>query len=183
MIHAKTLVADGWLSKVGSTNLNFQPGRQLGDRSGVEDTDFASQMEELFRGRRLQKQGGPTGRVRTTPEGPARSPGGHHRQRCAPVSSAAARDLGGPLQGWHHRLPEGHPPADPRARHRRRRERRPARGVSARRPFPRLIAWHAAVGAFGGAVVRDPIDASNREPDRPESGRSEGWKIWNRTKI
>ena len=49
MIHAKTLVADGWLSKVGSTNLNFSSLAANWEIDlVVEDTDFAGQMEELF---------------------------------------------------------------------------------------------------------------------------------------
>jgi cardiolipin synthase A/B len=49
MIHAKTLVADGWLSKVGSTNLNFSSLAANWEIDlVVEDTDFASQMEDLF---------------------------------------------------------------------------------------------------------------------------------------
>jgi cardiolipin synthase len=49
MIHAKTLVADGWLSKVGSTNLNFSSLAANWEIDlVVEDTDFASQMEQLF---------------------------------------------------------------------------------------------------------------------------------------
>ena len=49
MIHAKTLVADGWLSKVGSTNLNFSSLAANWEIDlVVEDTDFADQMEQLF---------------------------------------------------------------------------------------------------------------------------------------
>ena len=49
MIHAKTIVADGWWSKVGSTNLNVS---SLGANWEVdlvaEDEDFAKEMEKLF---------------------------------------------------------------------------------------------------------------------------------------
>src|SRR5919112_136437 len=49
MIHAKTLVADGWWSKVGSTNLNFSSLVANWEIDlVVEDNDFARQMEELF---------------------------------------------------------------------------------------------------------------------------------------
>src|ERR671920_206683 len=49
MIHAKTLVADGWLSKVGSTNLNFSSLAANWEIDlVVEDTGFADQMERLF---------------------------------------------------------------------------------------------------------------------------------------
>ncbi|HEX2728324.1 MAG TPA: phospholipase D-like domain-containing protein [Rubrobacteraceae bacterium] len=49
MIHAKTLVADGWWSKVGSTNLNFSSLTANWEIDLVaEDTSFAAQMETLF---------------------------------------------------------------------------------------------------------------------------------------
>src|ERR687890_2457082 len=49
MIHAKTLVADGWWSKVGSTNLNLISLFANWEIDLVaEDTDFADQMEQLF---------------------------------------------------------------------------------------------------------------------------------------
>jgi cardiolipin synthase A/B len=49
MIHAKTIVADGWWSKVGSTNLNFSSLIANWEIDLVaEDTDFAEQMERLF---------------------------------------------------------------------------------------------------------------------------------------
>jgi cardiolipin synthase len=49
MIHAKTLVADGWWSKVGSTNLNVASLAANWEIDlVVEDTDFADQMEQLF---------------------------------------------------------------------------------------------------------------------------------------
>jgi len=49
MIHAKTLVADGWWSKVGSTNLNFSSLFANWEIDLVaEDAGFASKMEQLF---------------------------------------------------------------------------------------------------------------------------------------
>jgi len=49
MIHAKTLVADGWWSKVGSTNLNVASLVANWEIDLVaEDTGFAAQMERLF---------------------------------------------------------------------------------------------------------------------------------------
>ena len=80
MIHAKTLVADGWLSKVGSTNLNFSSLAANWEIDlVVEDTDFASQMEELFeddisKSREVRLEG--SGQRH---EGAARRPGGHQR--------------------------------------------------------------------------------------------------------
>ena len=49
MIHAKTLVADGWWSKVGSTNLNFSSLAANWEIDLVaEDPGFASKMERVF---------------------------------------------------------------------------------------------------------------------------------------
>jgi cardiolipin synthase len=49
MIHAKTLVADGRVSKVGSTNLNFSSLAANWEIDLVsEDPGFATQMERLF---------------------------------------------------------------------------------------------------------------------------------------
>ncbi len=49
MIHAKTLVADGWWSKVGSTNLNFSSLVANWEIDLVaEDTGFAGKMERVF---------------------------------------------------------------------------------------------------------------------------------------
>ncbi len=49
MIHAKTAVADGWWSKVGSTNLNFSSLAANWEIDLVaEDRGFASRMEDLF---------------------------------------------------------------------------------------------------------------------------------------
>jgi cardiolipin synthase A/B len=49
MIHAKTVVADGWWSKVGSTNLNFSSLVANWEIDLVaEDKDFGALMEEMF---------------------------------------------------------------------------------------------------------------------------------------
>ena len=49
MIHAKTLVSDGWWSKVGSTNLNFSSLAANWEIDlVVEDPGFASEMEAVF---------------------------------------------------------------------------------------------------------------------------------------
>ncbi|CAA9431383.1 putative phospholipase D family protein [uncultured Rubrobacteraceae bacterium] len=49
MIHAKTLVADGWWAKVGSTNLNFSSLAANWEIDLVaEDFSFASEMERVF---------------------------------------------------------------------------------------------------------------------------------------
>ncbi len=49
MIHAKTITADGWWSKVGSTNLNLSSlGANWEIDLVAEDRDFAKKMEDLF---------------------------------------------------------------------------------------------------------------------------------------
>ena len=49
MIHAKTVVADGWWSKVGSTNLNFSSLAANWEIDLVaEDRRFGVKMEEMF---------------------------------------------------------------------------------------------------------------------------------------
>ena len=49
MIHAKTVVADGWWSKVGSTNLNFSSLAANWEVDLVaEDRRFGAKMEEMF---------------------------------------------------------------------------------------------------------------------------------------
>jgi cardiolipin synthase A/B len=49
MIHATTVVADGWWSKVGSTNLNFSSLAANWEIDLVaEDKDFGALMEEMF---------------------------------------------------------------------------------------------------------------------------------------
>jgi cardiolipin synthase A/B len=177
MIHAKTLVADGWLSKVGSTNLNFSSLAANWEIDlVVEDTDFASQMEELFeddvsksREVRLESSGrGP----KVRPDRPMDT--SDSRARAGVVGSgtgsgAALSRVGttvfqkgtAPLQTHEHVMAAAASGA--------------LLGVSllgAR--FPRLIAWPlVAVGAFlGGLGVLRAIQStlSNREKDRPESG-------------
>jgi phosphatidylserine/phosphatidylglycerophosphate/cardiolipin synthase-like enzyme len=49
MVHAKTVVADGWWSKVGSTNLNFSSFAADWEIDLVaEDRRFGVKMEEMF---------------------------------------------------------------------------------------------------------------------------------------
>src|SRR5215212_1121333 len=79
MIHAKTLVADGWWSKVGSTNLNFSSLVANWEIDLVaEDTDFAAQMEGLFEedlsNAREVLLAGSAAHPRVRPERPIQSP-------------------------------------------------------------------------------------------------------------
>jgi cardiolipin synthase A/B len=177
MIHAKTLVADGWLSKVGSTNLNFSSLAANWEIDLlVEDEDFARQMEELFeddvsnsREVRLESSGrGP----RVRPERPVDTT--DSRARAGVVGSgtgsgAALSRVGttvfqkgtAPMQTHEHAMAFAASGA-----------LLGASLVGAR--FPRLVAWPlTALGAFlGGLGVLRAIKStlSDRKPDQSESG-------------
>ena len=172
------LVADGWLSRWGSTNLNFSAwpptGRSGGGRHGLR------QMEELFeddvsKSREVDWKSGQRQRV-----GPDR--GGHTTDSGARRVVARHGDLGGPLQ----LAPSSRraAPARPTSMPSPRRERRPARGVllgAVFRPSP----GHSWRWRFLGLGV---VARSNlRSPTASRTGRSraraQGWKTWNRTKI
>ena len=192
MIHAKTLVADGWLSKVGSTNLNFSSLAANWEIDlVVEDTDFASQMEELFeddisKSREVRLEGSgqrqrvrPDRRVDTTDSG----------ARAGVVGSGTGSGAD-PLQGWHHRLPEGHcPPARPTSTPWLPRRAAPCSGVAARRAFPaphRLAArrrWALFSGGLASCARSNRRSPTARRTGRSRVRRSEGWTIWKRTKI
>jgi cardiolipin synthase len=177
MIHAKTLVADGWLSKVGSTNLNFSSLAANWEIDLlVEDEDFARQMEELFeddvsksREVRLESTGrGP----RVRPERPVDTT--DSRARAGVVGSGTGSGAtisrvvptivqkgAAPLQTHEHALAFAASGA-----------LLGASLLGAR--FPRLVAWPlTALGAFLGGLgvvraVRSTL--SDREKDGPESG-------------
>jgi cardiolipin synthase A/B len=177
MIHAKTLVADGWLSKVGSTNLNFSSLAANWEIDlVVEDTDFASQMEQLFeddisksREVRLERSGQhtrvrPERRVDTTDRGARAGVVGSGTGSGATLSRVGTTVFQKgttPLQTHEHVVAAAASGA-----------LLGASLLGAR--FPRLIAWPlVAVGAFlGGLGVLRAIQStlSNREEDQPESG-------------
>jgi cardiolipin synthase len=177
MIHAKTLVADGWLSKVGSTNLNVSSLAANWEIDlVVEDEGFAEQMEALFEddisnSREVHLEGsGPHRRVRTdrqvdTTDSRARAGvvgggtgSGATISRVVPtlVQKGAA-----PQQTHEHALAAAASGA-----------LLGASLVGAR--FPRLVAWPlTAVGALLGGLglVRAARSTlSERGPDRPGSG-------------
>src|SRR5919112_1007698 len=177
MIHAKTLVADGWLSKVGSTNLNFSSLAANWEIDlVVEDEDFARQMEELFeddvsksREVRLESSGrGP----RVRPQGPVDT--SDSRARAGVVGSGTGSGAtvsrvvptiiqkgAAPLQTHEHAMAAAASGA-----------LLGASLLGAR--FPRLVAWPlTALGAFLGGLgllraIRSRL--SNRVKDPPESG-------------
>ena len=177
MIHAKTLVADGWLSKVGSTNLNFSSLAANWEIDlVVEDTDFASQMEELFeddisksREVRLESSGRGT---RVRPEGPVDTSDSRARAGVVGSGTGSGATLSrvgttvfqkgtAPLRTHEHAIAVAASGA-----------LLGASLLGAR--FPRLIAWPlTALGALlGGLGVLRAIQStlSNREEDQPESG-------------
>jgi cardiolipin synthase len=177
MIHAKTVVADGWWSKVGSTNLNFSSLFANWEIDLVaEDPGFASEMEELFEGDlanarevHLIRTGRnqevrSEGSVETSDRGARSGVVGGGTGSGATVSrvgSALLQKGGAPLSTHEHALAAAASGT--------------LLGVSllgAR--FPRLIAWPlVAVGAlFGGlGVVRAVRSAvSKRGPLRDPNG-------------
>jgi cardiolipin synthase len=177
MIHAKTLVADGWISKVGSTNLNFSSLAANWEIDlVVEDTDFASQMEELFeddisKSREVRLEGsGQRARVRpergvdTTDSGARAGVVGSGTGSGATLSRVGTTVFQkgtAPLQTHEHAIAVAASGA-----------LLGASLLGAR--FPRLIAWPlTAVGALLGGLgllraARSTF--SDREKDRPESG-------------
>jgi cardiolipin synthase len=178
MIHAKTLVADGRVSKVGSTNLNFSSLAANWEIDLVaEDTGFAAQMEQLFeedlanarevllvrtaRGPKVE----PTGPIDASNRGARRGVVGSGSGSSATVvrvGTAALQQSGAPLRTHEHAL---------------------AAATSATLlgisflvvRFPRILAWPLAlIGTlFGGlGVVRAVRSALSRresldDPDRP----------------
>jgi cardiolipin synthase len=177
MIHAKTLVADGWLSKVGSTNLNFSSLIANWEIDlVVEDTDFADQMEQLFEddishSREVRLEGSGQ-QLRVRPDGQVDT--SDSRARAGVVGSGTGSGAtvsrmvptlvqkgAAPLQRHEHALAVA------------------ASGgllgaslLGAR--FPRLVAWPlTAVGAFfGGLGLLRAVQSthSGSEEDRPDSG-------------
>jgi cardiolipin synthase A/B len=177
MIHAKTLVADGWLSKVGSTNLNFSSLVANWEIDLlVEDEDFASQMEELFeddisKSREVRLESSSRG-PRVRPERPVDTTDSRARAGVAGGGTGSGATLSrmvptivqkgaAPLQTHEHAIAVAASGA-----------LLGASLLGAR--FPRLVAWPlTAVGALlGGLGVLRAIQStlSDREKDRPESG-------------
>ncbi len=181
MIHAKTLVADSRVSKVGSTNLNFSSLAANWEIDLVaEDPSFAAQMERLFEEdlanarevllvRTAQgPKAEPTGPIDASNRGARRGVVGSGSGSSATivrVGRVALQKSGAPLRTHEHAL---------------------AAATSATLlnisllglRFPRLLAWPlAAVGAlFGGLGVmraaRSVLSGREapREPDNTESG-------------
>jgi cardiolipin synthase A/B len=173
MIHAKTIVADGWWSKVGSTNLNFSSLFANWEIDLVaEDPGFASKMEQLFeddlsnaREVRLEGSGQhrrvrPDRQVDNSDRGVRSGVVGSGTGSGATVSRVGTTLLqksGAPLQTHEHALAAATSGA-----------LLVGSMIGAR--FPRLVAWPLmAVGAFFGGlgVVRAVRSAvSDRAPTR-----------------
>jgi cardiolipin synthase len=179
MIHAKTVVADGWWSKVGSTNLNLSSLFANWEIDLVaEDAGFASQMEQLFeedlsnaREVHLIKTGRnqrvrPEGSVDTTNRGARRSvtgSGSGSASTLTRVGSSALQKGGAPMSNHEHALAAAASAA--------------LLGVSllgAR--FPRIVAWPlVAVGGLLGGLgvvraVRSTLSSGGpiRDPNRSD---------------
>src|ERR687893_1247183 len=183
MIHAKTLVADGWLSKVGSTNLNFASLAANWEIDlVVEDEGFAGQMEELFEddisnsrevhleesGRRPRVR--PEGRVDTSDREARAGVAGSGTGSGATVSRVGSTLLqkgGAPLQAHEHVLAAAASGA-----------LLGASMIGAR--FPRLVAWPlTAAGAFFGGLgvvraVRSAVSDRAAARDSDQSGAGDG---------
>ncbi len=177
MIHAKTIVADGWWSKVGSTNLNFSSLAANWEIDlVVEDTDFADQMEQLFaddishsREVRLEGSGKrprvrPDGQVDTSDSGARAGVVGSGTGSGATVARVVptlVQKGAAPIQTHEHAIAAAASGA-----------LLGASLLGAR--FPRLVAWPlTAVGAcLGGLGVLRAVQStlSDREPNRPEQG-------------
>ena len=177
MIHAKTLVADGWLSKVGSTNLNFSSLAANWEIDlVVEDADFARQMEELFeddisKSREVRLEGSgqrqmvrPDSRVDTTDSGARAGVVGSGTGSGATLSRVGTTVFQkgtAPFKTHEHVLAVAASGAL-------------LGGSLLGARFPRLIAWPlVALGAlFGGLGLLRAVKStlSDSEPDRPESG-------------
>jgi cardiolipin synthase A/B len=177
MIHAKTLVADGWWSKVGSTNLNFSSLAANWEIDLVaEDPGFAARMERLFeedladaREVRLVGTGGsrrevrPDRRIDTSNRGARRGVVGSGSGSSATivrVGSAALEKSGTPLRTHEHALAAATSGA--------------LLGISLLGlRFPRLLAWPLAlVGTLFGALgvvraTRFRRDASGEDLSSP----------------
>jgi cardiolipin synthase len=177
MIHAKTLVADGWWSKVGSTNLNFSSLAANWEIDLVaEDPGFAAGMEALFEGDladarevRLVGTGGsrrevrPDRRIDTSNRGARRGVVGSGSGSSATivrVGSAALEKSGTPLRTHEHALAAATSGA--------------LLGISLLGlRFPRLLAWPLAlVGTLFGALgvvraTRFRRDASGEDLSSP----------------
>jgi cardiolipin synthase A/B len=179
MIHAKTVVADGWWSKVGSTNLNVSSLTANWEIDLVaEDPGFASKMEQLFEedlaDAREVRLVGTAGRPKVRTERPidatnrgarrgAVGSGSGSSATIVRVGNAALQQSGAPLSTHEHALAAA------------------ASGalltvslLGAR--FPRLVAWPltAAGGLLGGlGIVRATRSALSSRAPRRDPGHSE----------
>ena len=132
MIHAKIVVADGWWSKVGSTNLNVQSLAANWEIDLVaEDTGFAEKMEKLFE-EDPQRPRGPSRRDRRAPARTSRPIGTSDRDARRGVAGSGGHRSAGRQHGPpEDRLPAG----DPRAGPGRSGQRRPARCLPSKPPL------------------------------------------------
>ena len=168
MIHAKTLVSDGWWSKVGSTNLNFSSLAANWEIDlVVEDPGFASEMEAVFEkdleNAREVRLVSIAGNPKVRPEGPIDKSDRRSRgSRSGPVgsgsgsaatlgrvSNAVLHKGGAPLENHEHAIVAAAGAALVAAS---------ALGVR----FPRLVAWPmaGAGGLVGGLTAARAVRAA-----------------------
>jgi len=183
MIHAKTLVADGWWSKVGSTNLNFSSLAANWEVDLVaEDRRFGAKMEEMFEedldhareirllGSKQHPRVRPDRRIDTADRRARRGVVGSGSGATATITrvgSTALQQSGAPIHTHEHALATAASAA------------LLGSSLLAAR-FPRLVAWPlaAAGGLWGGiGVLRagrsalsggmsEPLHTEYPEPDR-----------------
>ena len=182
MIHAKTIVADGWWSKVGSTNMNFSSLSANWELDLVaEDQGFGARMEHLFEedlanAREIRLQG-TARRPRARPDRPIRSEDRRARRGVAGsgsgasatalrVGSTALQTGSAPLQNHEHAIAAAACVA--------------LLGTSllALR-FPRLVAWPLAIpGAlFGGLGTVRAVRAALSDTKPPLVGGLEPMSV------
>ncbi|MCC6174286.1 MAG: cardiolipin synthase B [Chloroflexi bacterium] len=173
MMHAKTTVADGWWSRVGSTNLNVTGMLTNWEIDLVaEDRGFGQQMEAMFErdladareirtSRRSPRQHSGVQRARTV----SRGGGPQAATTVASVGGVAVQSAAGESLLHGERLVTGALGATAIG----------ASLLAAR--FPRVVAWPLAaiVGAVGAFGLRDAIRRRKQGPDQSESDDAAIW--------
>ena len=184
MIHAKTVVADGWWSKVGSTNLNLSSLAANWEIDLVaEDRRFGARMEEMFEedlgNAREVRLLGPGQHPKVQPERPIDTADRRARRgvvgsgsgataTITRVGSTALQQSGAPIRTYEHALATAASAA------------LLGSSLLAAR-FPRLVAWPLAAtgGLLGGMGVlrgaRSALSESRAQPTDPEHPEVGGW--------
>lgn len=164
MIHAKTIVADGWWSKIGSTNLNLSSlGANWEIGLVAEDQTFAKKMEDLFeediansREIHLVEPTKSDRQPKIRPNGPIDSTDRKVRRGARRgVVGSGYGCLGHRNQGRQCRTPKKRRPApDPRTSARRRSKCHPARSGIGGSPLPPPNSVAGVAAGDSGLVLR-----------------------------